>query len=110
MFLHELNVKIIYKMMVKKEIKTPVSEEVWPRVFPVINVKMIWKNLNVKYNGLDCENLNFKLRHSRKYTKVVIHQMNRNVNRECDVCETEPETLMNIFFFNVKGWKHFMLQ
>lgn len=37
-------------------------------------------------------------RHNRIYTKVVIHQMNRNVNRECDVCETEPETLMHIFF------------
>ncbi len=51
----------------------------------------------MKYNGLDCENLDFKLRHNRIYTKVVIHQINKNVNRECDVCKTDPETLMHIF-------------
>lgn len=50
----QLNTKTIYKMVVKKEIKTPASEVVWPKVFPEINVKMIWRNLNVKYT-LDCE-------------------------------------------------------
>ncbi len=29
---------------------------------------------------------------------MVIHQINKNVNRECDVCKTDPETLMHIFF------------
>lgn len=97
-FLWEINVKTIYKMMVRKEIKVPASEAVWPRLFPDLKVKTIWRNLNVKYNGLDCENLDFKLRHNRIYTKVVIHQMNKNVSRECYICETETETLMHIFF------------
>lgn len=96
--LSKVNVKMIYNVFVKKEIKLPASEVVWPKLFPDLNVKTIWENLNVKYNGLDCENLDFKLRHNRIYTKVVIHQINRNVNRECDLCETEPETLMHIFF------------
>lgn len=51
----------------------------------------------MKYNGLDCEHLDFKLRHNRIYTKVVIHQINKNVNRECDVCKSDPETLMHVF-------------
>ncbi|XDV53672.1 hypothetical protein PO909_022110 [Leuciscus waleckii] len=93
-----VTMKEIYRMLVEKEIKLPASESVWPKVFPDLNVKAIWKNLSVKYNGLDCENLDFKLRHNRIYTKVVIHQINRNVNRECDVCKTDPETLMHIFF------------
>lgn len=97
-YLSEINVKMIYKMLVKKEIKLPASEAVWPKLFPDLNVKTIWENLSVKYNGLDCENLDFKLRHNRIYTNVVIHQINKNVNRECDLCETEPETLMHIFF------------
>ncbi len=97
-FLWEINVKTIYKIMVQREIKVPASEAVWQRVFPGLKEKTIWRNLNVKYNGLDCENLDFKLRHNRIYTKVVIHQINKNVSRECDICETEPETLMHIFF------------
>ncbi len=44
------------------------------------------------------EKLKCKIRHNRIYTKVVIHQINTNVSRECDICETEPETLMHIFF------------
>lgn len=96
--------KMIYKIMLKKEIKLLASEAVWPKLFSDLNVKTIWKNLSVKYNGLDCENLDFKLSHNRIYTKVEIHQINKNVNRECAICETEPETLMHIFFLNVKIW------
>lgn len=96
-FLLEINVKTVYKIMVKKEIKAPASEAVWTRQFPDWKVKTVWRNLNVKFNGLDCENLDFKLRHNRIYSKVVIHQINKNVSRVCDVCEAEPETLMHIF-------------
>lgn len=96
-FLSKITVKTIYKIMVKKEIKIPTSEAIWPKLFQDMNVKTIWENLNVRYNGLECENLDFNLRHNRIYTKVVIHQINKNVNRMCDVCETELETLMHIF-------------
>jgi len=96
-YLSDLKVKEIYRILVEKEIKLPASESVWPKLFPEFNVKDIWTNLSVKYNGMDCENLDFKLRHNRIYTKVVIHQMNKNVNRECDVCKMYPETDAYIF-------------
>ncbi len=97
-YLTEITTKMVYQIFVKREIKLPASEAVWPKLFPGFNVKTIWENLGVKYNGLDCENLDFKLRHNRIYTKVVIHQINKSVNRECDVCKIDPETLMHIFF------------
>ena len=34
------------------------------------------------------------LRHNRIYTNDVIHQINKNVNKECDVCGREVENLM----------------
>lgn len=88
---------MMYNFMLKKEIKSPASESVWPKVIPGLNVKKIWENLCVKYNGIECENLDFKLRHNRIYTKVVLHQINKNLNRECDVCRAAPETLMHVF-------------
>lgn len=97
-YLKDITTQMIYKTFVKREIKLPASEAVWAKLFPGFNVKTIWKGLSVKYNGLDCENLDFKLRHNRIYTKVVIHQINKNENRECDVCKTDPETLMHVFF------------
>ena len=32
------------------------------------------------------------------FTNVVIHQVNRNVKRECDVCTIDPETLMHLYY------------
>lgn len=96
--LTDITTKTIYNFFVEKDIKVPASEAVWQKLFPGFNVKSIWKNLSVKYNGLECKNLDFKLRHNRIYTKVVIHQINKNVNRECDICKTDTESLMHIFF------------
>lgn len=96
--LSDVTTKMVYKILLKKELKGPASEAVWSKLFPGFDVKTIWKNLSVKYNAIECENLDFKLRHNRIYTKMVIHQINREENRECDVCLTDVETLMHMFF------------
>lgn len=96
--LKDVSTNMLYNFFLKKEIKPPASENVWPKVLPGLNVKTIWGNLCVKYNSLECENLDFKLRHNRIYTKVVLHQINKNIDRNCDVCKTVPETLMHVFF------------
>ena len=60
-------------------------------------MKAIWRNRNVKYNSIECEDLDFKLRHNRIYNNVVLHQIDKNIKRECDVCCLEPESLMHMF-------------
>lgn len=89
--------KTIYRTMLEKGIKAPASENVWPNLIPGIDVKAIWKNLNVKYNTIECEDLDFKLRHNRIYNNMVLHQINREVKRECDVCCVQPESLIHMF-------------
>lgn len=96
--LEGVSTNMMYKFILKKEIKLPASENVWPKVLPGLKVKEICENLCVKYNGIECENLDFKLRHNRIYTKVVLHQINKNINMDCDVCRSAPETLMHVFF------------
>ncbi|KAK6303067.1 hypothetical protein J4Q44_G00274220, partial [Coregonus suidteri] len=73
------------------------AEKFWKTVFPELDEKKIWENLNVKYNSKECENNDFKLRHNRIFTKVVLHQINCEVKRECDICGCFPETLMHLF-------------
>lgn len=58
---------------------------------------MIWRNLRVKYNSTECENIDFKLRHNRIYKNIVLHQINKDVRRECDMYQTDPETFMHLF-------------
>jgi exonuclease III len=92
-----LKVKKVYEKCILREIKTPASEKVWSRVFVNIDVKSIWKNVNVKYNSIECEDNDFKLKHNRIFTNVVLHQINRDVKRECDICGTGVENFMHFF-------------
>lgn len=96
-YLSETNVKTMYNVLVGKEIKRPASESTWEKIFPEIDVKSIWTNLNIKYNNIECENLNFKLRHTYIYINVVIHQINRNTGKQCDVCKKDAETQVHLF-------------
>ena len=90
-------VKTVYRTLLEKEIKAPASENVWPKLITGMDVKVIWQNLNVKYNSIECEDLDFKLRHNRIYNNVVLHQINKSIKRECDVCCSDPESLMHMF-------------
>jgi hypothetical protein len=92
-----LKVKMVYRKCILKEIKVPASEKVWSRVFPNMDVKSIWKNVNVKCNFIECEDNDFKMKHNRIFTNVVLHQINMDVKRECDICGTGVENFMHFF-------------
>lgn len=92
-----IKLKVIYEAMLEKEFKTPAAEEMWRIYMSDMDVKKIWVNLNVRYNSPECEDLDFKIRHNRIYTNVVLHQVNKEVKRECDVCGLEPENLLHLF-------------
>ena len=93
----ELKVKNIYLELIAKLLKRPASEQMWERVLPGMNVQLIWENLQIKYNAIECENNDFMTRHNRIYVNTVLHQINKENKRECDVCETEPEDLLHIY-------------
>ena len=57
-----LKLKMVYGKCILKEIKVTASEKVWSRVFANMDVKSIWKNVNVKYNSIECEDNDFKLK------------------------------------------------
>ena len=96
--LRDSKVKDYYKALIQKEFKEPASEKVWEKVFPGMEGNQIWKQWNVSKNSIECQDHDFKLRHNRLYTNVVIHQINKDVRRECDICKTDPETLMHLYY------------
>lgn len=122
--LERLKVQDFYQIMMRTEVKVPTSEKVWTNVFPQMDVKKIWVNLNVKYNDIECEDNDFKMRHNRIFTNVVLHQINRLVKRECDVCGVSPESFMHLFLdcgeltdfysklkiFLLKNWKQELIE
>lgn len=94
----EVKTKDVYMDLLGDGKERPVSEKVWERVFEGLNVKEVWGNLNVKYNSIDCEHNDFKIRHNRVFTNVVLHQIDRNVCRRCNVCKREDENFDHFFF------------
>lgn len=67
---------------------------------------MLWKNLNIRFNSIECQQNDFILRHNRVYTKEVLHQIDKSIARECDVCNREVETLMHLYV-QCKGLKEY---
>lgn len=68
-----------------------------------MDVKSIWQNVNVKYNTIECEDNDLKLNHNRIFTNVVLHQINRGIKRECDICDVALENVMLFLLLNVAG-------
>ena len=54
-------------------------------------------NLRVKWNTNECENFDYMLRHNRTYNNLIISKFDRDVGKECDVCEVGVETCMHEF-------------
>ena len=75
----------------------PTSEKVWAKVFADFDVTKVWGNLNVKYNCIECEHNDFIIRHNRIFTNVVLHQIDNNISRLCDVCKGTDENFNHYF-------------
>lgn len=105
-----LKVKTVYSKCILKEIKVPASEKVWSEVFVDLDVKSIWKNVNVKWNSIECEDNDFKIKHNRIFTNVVLHQINRNIKRECDICHIGVENFLHFFIecSRLRGFHEFL--
>ena len=94
----DVSTKNVYIDLLGGGRRRPASEKVWRRVFEGLEVEKVWGNLNVKYNSIECEHNDFKIRHNRIFTNVVLHQIDRSVGRACDVCKREDETFNHYFF------------
>ncbi len=107
--LKDCKVKDFYWMFVENELKRPTSETTWLRLFKDLEVCDIWISGFAKYNSRECEDIDFKIKHNRIFTNDVIHQINKNVRRECDVCENEAENLLHLFV-NCEKLKDFFVK
>ena len=93
----EVQTKCVYMDFLGDGMERPTSEKVWAKVFVDFDVTKVWGNLNVKYNCIECEHNDFKIRHNRIFTNVVLHQIDRNISRLCDVCKGTDENFNHYF-------------
>lgn len=72
----EIATKQWYNIFRKKIAKRSASEAACEKVFPNHNISNIWKNLEIKHSNQQIFNTDFKIRHRRIFTSVVLHQIN----------------------------------
>lgn len=89
--------KDIYDLLLQNVKQPPASLNFWCKTFPSLQREQIWGRWKVKGNSIDAEDTDYKIRHNKIYTNVVLHQFDRGVGRACDICEAEPETLLHLF-------------
>ena len=95
--LKDVKTRMIYECMREKELRRPAAEKVWVKVMNNMDAKQIWTNLRVKWNTTECEHFDYMLRHNRIYNNLIKSKFDREVGKECDVCEVGVETCMHEF-------------
>lgn len=92
-----LKTRILYDLFLLKEVKKPGSLKFWERVMPGLTAERVWRGWRITQNSLESEDNDFKLRHNRIFTNSVLHQIDRTINKKCDVCKQENEDLLHLF-------------
>ena len=76
--------KFIYSKFVLSVVQKPTSLAYWRKVFPSLDVDLIWSSWKIKGNSIEAEDSDFKIRHNKVFTNVILHQLDRTVERHCD--------------------------
>ena len=90
--------KTIYHTLLQTRFQKPTSEKTWTSIFPNQNIVNIWQNIDIKHTPHTVHNLDFKIRHRRVFTGIILHQICKTkYQRTCCVCEKEEEDQQHIF-------------
>ena len=88
----------IYQVLLHTRFKQPAAEEKWSTVFPNHIINNIWKNIDIPNTPHTVFNLDFKIRHRRIFTSIILHQISKDkYARRCYVCKEEDEDIEHLF-------------
>ena len=88
----------IYHALLHTRLQPPTAEKKWTLTFPNYDTSNIWKNLDIANTPHTVFNMDFKIRHRRVFTSIILHQIcKEKYKRCCYVCKTEDEDLEHLF-------------
>lgn len=90
--IQECSSKFFYQLLIRKIIKEPTAALNSLN----INTLHIWYNINDKPIPLNILSTEFKLRHRKLYTGLILHQIDKKIGRGCTVCGVAEETLLHL--------------
>ena len=96
----DITTKIWYKHALTYRVQKPTCESKWTDTYPDITPNILWKYIDIPHTPHAIFDLDFKIRHRRIFTCIILHQMLRGVyGRTCMVCERRDEDFNHIFVY-----------
>lgn len=96
--LTQCNNKVIYSILIKQIIKPPTAMTAWSIHFPESNTTSIWSNIDANPLPPAIFNTDFRLRHRKIFTSIILHQLNKEkYSRDCASCRAFAESLEHLF-------------
>ena len=81
-------------------VQKPTCESKWTDTYPGITSSTLWKYIGIPHTPHSIFDLDFKIRHRRIFTCIVLHQMHREVyERTCKVCEDDDEDVNHLLVY-----------
>ncbi|KAM3585573.1 uncharacterized protein V6R79_021317 [Siganus canaliculatus] len=94
-----VSTSVVYRLLASELGRRPAAETVWGTLFPGEDVRRMWRNLHNKHIPARAFDLDFRLRHRRIFTGVVLHQVHRELfSRTCAVCLDGDEDVAHLFW------------
>ncbi|CAJ1079161.1 uncharacterized protein mettl17 isoform X1 [Xyrichtys novacula] len=94
----EIKTKAWYKLLIAEIKRTPTTEKIWAQIFPGFNTKSIWTSGGGLFTPPTLQHLDFKIKHRRIFTGIVLHQINKGkYERKCKKCNEQDEDLEHLF-------------
>lgn len=76
----------------------PRANEYWGKLFNILDVREIWKNVRMNFRSPVLENLDFLLRHNCILNEMMLFKMGKANDVICKVCFEENEGILHMFF------------
>lgn len=95
--LQAMTTKKWYRLLVDKACRRPTAEVAWGQLFPGRDAGSIWHNVDLRFAGPDIFGTEYRIRHRRIFTAVILRQIDKDrYKRTCVRCEKEDETLEHL--------------
>lgn len=90
--------KTFYLLFCKDVFVEPRANEYWGKMFDILDVREIWKNVRMNFRSPVLENFDFLLRHNCILNEMRLFKIGIAKDAICKVCFEENEGILHMFF------------
>lgn len=92
-------VKVFYICFRDSVFRKSLANQFWQKIFPEIDEKKIWSNINWKYLDTRVECLDYYIRQNMIFSEMKLYKIGMAQITLCKVCEEKNEGILHLFLY-----------